>query len=439
MLVIMLLIVGFAFGGVGYAQPATKNPAIYGSSAGLRYEALNEGLTSQAAIEVGKKTGDVTLTYDELFMSPAGIGGYEMKAYTARGVADGTGGFDIDLNIPSGAVLVMAQLRVDVALVNGGANYGAAFTGGSTAAIVATQTTVAQNTKFTTFFDVNAATAILTDVTDIAVTPNTGNITAGVMTAHVLVYEAVDLPDTKAISYSGVTFSEASGNDGSVDTSVTLTLSGAEFAWANATNFVTQGYVAASNVPTGLTASIVRASDTTLTMTLTGNAVEHNNADDVSNLTVAFDDLAFAYGVDADEVAQASIATLAIDFAAPALTYSAATFDEAVANDGSIDNSTPITITLAGDTFTGSDSDDFVDGSKIVVSNLSTGLTAVATRTSSTVLSVTLTGNATAHADANDVADLTFTFADTAFTGSSASEVTNYAKSDLAIDFDDPE
>ena len=69
-----------------------------------------------------------------------------------------------------------------------------------------------------------------------------------------------------------------------------------------------------------------------------------------------------------------------------------------------------------------------------MVANLSAGLAAVATRTGGTTLSVTLTGTATAHADANDVSNLTFTFQNSAFANATATAVSNYDKSDLAID-----
>jgi len=120
---------------------------------------------------------------------------------------------------------------------------------------------------------------------------------------------------------------------------------------------------------------------------------------------------------------------------AAALAYSSTEFTENDADDGSIDNTTPVLITLTDDVFTGTNGDDFVTGGKLVVSNLPTGLTAVAQRTSDTVVQVTLTGNATSHADADDVSNLTFAFQDTAFSCILSADVTNSTKSDLTIDF----
>jgi uncharacterized delta-60 repeat protein len=120
------------------------------------------------------------------------------------------------------------------------------------------------------------------------------------------------------------------------------------------------------------------------------------------------------------------------------LGYGATGFAEANANNGSINNAAPLAVTLAGGTFTGTNGDDFVAMGKLVVTNLPLGLTAVATRTSATQLDVTLTGMATAHANSDDIANLTFTFQNAAFTGGVASSVANALKNDLIVDFINP-
>jgi uncharacterized delta-60 repeat protein len=121
------------------------------------------------------------------------------------------------------------------------------------------------------------------------------------------------------------------------------------------------------------------------------------------------------------------------------LSYSGSVFSESASSDGTINNLAPVIILLSGDTFTGSNTDNFVTGGKIVVNNLPSGLAAVITRTSSTTLEVTLTGSATSHALSNSVSNLTFTFQNTAFTGGNASGVTNYLKNDLEVSFTDPQ
>lgn len=118
--------------------------------------------------------------------------------------------------------------------------------------------------------------------------------------------------------------------------------------------------------------------------------------------------------------------------ASKSIGYSATTFDEAVANDGSITGT--ITLTLVGDTFTGTNGDDWSS----VVSNVPAGLTAALTRTSDTTATLTLSGNSSSHANTDDISNMTVTFGDGYFSGGSAVAVSNSTKSDLAVDFDDP-
>lgn len=118
---------------------------------------------------------------------------------------------------------------------------------------------------------------------------------------------------------------------------------------------------------------------------------------------------------------------------AKAVVYSATTFTEAAANDGSI--STSVTITLVGDTFTGNNNEALAG---VTVSNVPAGLTAVVTKKTATTAEISFTGTASAHAHANDIANLEVVLADGAFTGGSASTVTGATKSDLVVDFKDP-
>ncbi|MBC9868637.1 MAG: hypothetical protein F7O42_12300, partial [Opitutae bacterium] len=116
---------------------------------------------------------------------------------------------------------------------------------------------------------------------------------------------------------------------------------------------------------------------------------------------------------------------------AQSITYTGA-LTEDPANDGSVRGI--ITATLSGDTF----ASNVVSAGHVSVSNLPTGLTAVLTRISDTAVALRMTGSATAHADANDVSDLTITFTDDAFVNETAANVSGSSKNDIAIDFDDP-
>jgi methionine-rich copper-binding protein CopC len=112
------------------------------------------------------------------------------------------------------------------------------------------------------------------------------------------------------------------------------------------------------------------------------------------------------------------------------LAYSTTTFTEAVANDGSITATS--TITLTNDTFNGAVGDALGN-----VTNVPTGLTASLVKASDTTATLSFTGNATHHANANDIADLTVTFGNSDFAAGSAAGVTGATTSNLAIDFDD--
>ena len=118
-----------------------------------------------------------------------------------------------------------------------------------------------------------------------------------------------------------------------------------------------------------------------------------------------------------------------------ALAYSTALFTENVAtNDGSISNSIVITFNgYGGDAFTGSINDNFITGSKVTVSNVPAGLTASMIKTAANQLTFSFTGNATNHAQADRVYNITVTFKDAAFDQGNASGVSTYTKSDIGI------
>ncbi|MBY4676804.1 DUF4214 domain-containing protein [Marinobacterium arenosum] len=239
-------------------------------------------------------------------------------------------------------------------------------------------------------------------------------------------------PVVKSLSYSRTTFAEANANDGSIAATSTLTLENETFT---GTNGQAISGVSFSNVPTGLTASLVKASATTATLSFTGNAAAHANANDISNITVTLGNSAFV-GADASEVTGATNDSIAIDFADPvakSLSYSQTSFSEAAGNDGSI--TATATLTLTNETFSGTNG-QAISGASFA--NVPTGLTASLVKASATTATLSFTGNATAHADANDISNLTVTLGNSAFVGGDASEVTGATTNNLAIDFADP-
>ena len=122
-------------------------------------------------------------------------------------------------------------------------------------------------------------------------------------------------------------------------------------------------------------------------------------------------------------------------------TFNTADFVEVAANNGAVQDS--LVIILKNDTFQDIDNDNLLDTTtEVSIANVSPGLTPVLKLTDNdTRLVVTFTGNALNHEDSNDVADLVFTFEDTAFLNYSASKVCNSTSysSGMGIDYRDRE
>jgi hypothetical protein len=112
-----------------------------------------------------------------------------------------------------------------------------------------------------------------------------------------VIEEAADVQtpdaDDRSLSYSSSVFTESSKDDGSTESSITITLTNGTFS--GTTGDELDG-VTVINLPAGLTASVVKSSDTTATFTLSGNALSHTDDYDISNLTIVFGDDAFSTG-----------------------------------------------------------------------------------------------------------------------------------------------
>jgi hypothetical protein len=241
---------------------------------------------------------------------------------------------------------------------------------------------------------------------------------------------SIDFNDQPSIVWTG-SFAEGAANNGSITGSRVAVLTGDTYVAT-----LNEGvHYTITNKPAGLTAAMARTSATVATLTFTGNATTHTNAQDIANLTITWLDGAFTTTTLASSVTDYTDATGAVDFVDPgtgSITYDTGTFDEAGANDGSIGNS--IIATLAGDTYAGA----LTLGGNVTITNVPVGLTASITRTNATVATITLTGNATAHATAQDIANLTVVFADAAFSSLPAASVTGSTKNNIIVDFDDP-
>lgn len=94
---------------------------------------------------------------------------------------------------------------------------------------------------------------------------------------------------TVKLSYSTTVLVESEENVGAIADTITITISGDTFAGAvGATNI---GKV--SNVPAGLTASLLKTSSTTLLLSLTGKATSHASANSSYGLKLTFSDTDF--------------------------------------------------------------------------------------------------------------------------------------------------
>lgn len=286
---------------------------------------------------------------------------------------------------------------------------------------------------------VGAATTHTTaqNLTNLTITFLNGAFSNSVAAANVLGYTnatgTVTFVDagTGSVTYSAAIFAESTANDGSISNQLTLTLAGD--IWE--TDVAVNNGVTVTNLPTGLFATVVRTSPTVLTMYLVGSATSHLDANGITNLTVTLTDDAFDT-LQAINVTTATKNDLVIDFAdaaAATLTYSSSTFTESVTNNGQISTSIPVTI-AGGGTFGAT----LTAGTDVVFTNVPAGLTGAVTRVSATQATLTLTGTAAAHADiTNDIANLTTTWANSAFSGVLAANVTGATNTGIAVDFRD--
>jgi len=231
---------------------------------------------------------------------------------------------------------------------------------------------------------------------------------------------------------NGTVFSEAAANDGSIATTLNIALTNDLFNGTNGENFVATGKVLANNIPAGLTAVVTRLDLTHASVTLTGNALLHNSGDNVGYLTFAFQNSAF-HNTATAVVTNASRSDISVQYINPALTCVGSGFTESWQNDGTIDNSAPVLVNLAGDTFAGSIGGNLV-GAGVTVGGVPSGLTAVVTKTAPQTAAITLTGTATANEAANST-NVTVNFGDAAFARGPASVVTNSGATNLTVTF----
>lgn len=119
------------------------------------------------------------------------------------------------------------------------------------------------------------------------------------------------------INYSSGTFSENLLNDGTISNSITATISNETFVNSGGTLNGGGTHYTISNLPAGLTESITVNGDGTIaTISLIGNASSHLNSNDISNLSIVFENAAFTGG-DSSDVSGSSKTDYIVDFVDP--------------------------------------------------------------------------------------------------------------------------
>ena len=256
------------------------------------------------------------------------------------------------------------------------------------------------------------------------------------VTGRTFAAASVAFLDTPRLSWSGSGFTESAANDGSFDSTngVLIGLQYGTFNGAPNENFGTNGLkVAFTNMPAGLSGAVTLLSATQLQMRLIGNATAHAATNSLANLGVTFLNGAFNV-VPASSVFNVST-NLSVTFTDPGvLTYTASVFSETVTNNGAVSGTT---LTLVNKNFDAGIGENLVGG-KVTVGNVPSGLTLAVTLTDSQHATLSFLGTASAHASANNIANLSVTFNNSAFVGGNAAGVVGGARSDLAIQFNDP-
>ena len=225
------------------------------------------------------------------------------------------------------------------------------------------------------------------------------------------------------ISITSGSLREADANDGSLVSGDIVVI--VEYHGIFADPLV-KADVTVNNLPAGMAYTVTRNSDTQITVTLTGNATNHTDADDVDvTITVA---QAKVTGATEDLTTTGSVAIDFYDVTISIYRWQQP-LKEADANDGSL---------ISGDIVVTAENGTFADPlvkADVTVNNLPAGMGYTIARDSDTQITVALTGNATNHTDADDV-DVTITVAQAKVTGATGDLTTTGS---VEIDFNDPD
>lgn len=133
------------------------------------------------------------------------------------------------------------------------------------------------------------------EVSLVATIKDVNNLLAQQTLASLLASTQVSSTLSGRLSYSSLEFNESASNDGSIANSVSISLANDSFVGA-----IGASIGSVSNVPKGLTAKLVKISNTEALLSLTGKAIEHSANNSISNLNIVFKNTSFTSGVAAD-------------------------------------------------------------------------------------------------------------------------------------------
>ncbi|MDM7831596.1 glycoside hydrolase domain-containing protein [Cellulomonas edaphi] len=211
---------------------------------------------------------------------------------------------------------------------------------------------------------------------------------------------------SSAVATATQAFVESDANDGSIGNAITVSVTGATFDGEIGADVTSE--VTASGLPEGLAVKAVVTGASTLSLTLTGKADQHQLDDSTDGLVVTLAEGAFTGTVPS---AQDRELALKVRFTGYGITPSTTAL--AVTGDGTVDRTVDLTLT-GGATFAGT-----IPAGSITFPSLDHGVTAVVTRTGATTARVAFTGRPTS----TSVTRFFLRLSDAALSGVAAAQV----------------
>lgn len=211
------------------------------------------------------------------------------------------------------------------------------------------------------------------------------------------------------ITLSSREFVEANTGDGSIGNTLRLSLADGAFAGADGDDLAASGAIETSGVPTGLKLAATRIDDTTVELSLAGEAESSDRLDSVDDLRLTLTDAAFAQHPASDR------RTFDLKVTFVGATLSAERLTMTADAQGVLDDA--VTLTLNGARFAGAEGRDLIADGDLTLRGLPAGLSAKAEKIGPSTLALRVQGTL----EALTGGSFALAFADTAFEGVPAS------------------